>query len=347
MKTLIQFFGVLSTAFAVCAILSTGVQAQELTLSKQLTNDKTVTSNTGVIFDTDSENPTLVKIGRDYYLTHINSYAGGFKIYHSRNLMQWVPLTTIKIAESFTPTSVNLTYSDGMFFIYYTTGSLNHTNAQKVENFALYADRIEGPWSKPFALNINNAEHPSHIEGENFTRFLLFSDGKGIEMQENGVESKGEIHKVYTHGHCSDTLADTVCTALRPRHFKHNGVYYQLCTVECNATGTKTFSTVIHRAKKPIGPWEKAQQNPLLATKNIEPGLTYMGNATLISDVDKNWWILFNAADTSTGSNRIITLLAPINWNNEGWPEVKDEIIGKSLTVKPSGETIDLANIKN
>ena len=347
MRTLTQILKAFTKTLAVCAMLTSVAVAQVSTLNSPQTNNAENVLCSSIIFDTDSENPTIIKVGRDYYLTHINSSAKGFQIYQSRNLMQWLPITTIKIAENFKASSVNLNYTDGMFFIYYSIGSNNNTNTQKVENFALYADRIEGPWSTPFNLNISNADQPSHIEGENFTRFLLFSNGKGIEMQENGVESKGELREFYKGWHCCNNAENTNCKALRPHHIKHNGYYYQLCTIECNHADTIIRSTVIFRATKPVGPWERGSEVPFIDSKKLEPGLSFFGNAIIIPDADKNWWVLFNANNNTSGSNRIITMLAPVKWNSQGWPEIKCESIGLNMPEKPSGEIIVCLTTKN
>ena len=106
----------------------------------------------------------------------------------------------------------------------------------------------------------------------------------------------------------------------------------------------------IVRADSPWGPFEAYPANPILTHRNTQNEQTIQGtgHADLVEDANGAWWIAFLAFRPVWGKLPTYhhlgreTFLAPVRWDEEGWPLVNDgkttelEMTLPSLTTAPT-----------
>ena len=99
------------------------------------------------IMSGDHPDPTILKDGADYYMTFstFDSYPG-LVIWHSRDLVNWRPVTAALTRNVGSVWAPELTKHNGRYFLYVPVKSSPNTS------YVIWADRIEGPWSDPIDL---------------------------------------------------------------------------------------------------------------------------------------------------------------------------------------------------
>ena len=85
----------------------------------------------------DYPDPSIVRVGQDYYMAHSSfMYAPGLLVWHSRNLTDWVPLChalQTYVGDIWAP---DMVYVNGLFYIYFPANGTN---------YVIYAEKAEGP----------------------------------------------------------------------------------------------------------------------------------------------------------------------------------------------------------
>lgn len=155
----------------------------------------------------DYPDPTIVRDGEDYYMTHSAfNYVPGLTVFHSRDLVNWKPVgyaLTEYLGSVWAP---DISCHDGRYYIYFTVSAGN----DNFSNYVVYADRPEGPWSKPVDLHIGGWIDPCHAVDESTGERWLFmsglrcednivsgyysSDGKTWKKESFGMEMSGYNH---------------------------------------------------------------------------------------------------------------------------------------------------------
>ncbi|MDR1115902.1 MAG: family 43 glycosylhydrolase, partial [Tannerella sp.] len=90
------------------------------------------------IFPGDYPDPTVLRDGDDFYMTHSPFYyAPGFFIWHSTDLMNWQPVCRALNRWSGSAMAPDLVKHKGKYYIYYPAAGTN---------FVIWADSIKGKW---------------------------------------------------------------------------------------------------------------------------------------------------------------------------------------------------------
>jgi beta-xylosidase len=120
------------------------------------------------IFSGDYPDPSILVDGEDYYLAFTtNDYYPGLPIWHSKDLINWTPVTyaiTKNVGSVWAPDFVK---HNDKYYIYFPANGTN---------WVVWADNIEGPWSDPIDLKINRID-PGHVVDENGNRYLYLNHG--------------------------------------------------------------------------------------------------------------------------------------------------------------------------
>jgi beta-xylosidase len=103
----------------------------------------------------DHPDPTILKDGLDYYLTFstFDSYPG-LVIWHSRDLVNWRPVTAALTKNVGSVWAPELTKHNGRYFLYLPVKAAPNTI------YVIWADNIKGPWSEPIDLRLPNNIDP-------------------------------------------------------------------------------------------------------------------------------------------------------------------------------------------
>ena len=136
----------------------------------------------------DYADPTILRDGDDYYMTHSPFfYKPGFLIWHSKDLMNWESIGRALADWNGNAMAPDLVKVDGRYYIYYPASKTN---------FVIWSDDIRGPWSKPIDLKISGID-PGHIITPDGTRYLFTSKGQVTPLTEDGLAKAGETVTVY------------------------------------------------------------------------------------------------------------------------------------------------------
>ena len=267
-----------------------------------------------VILSGDYPDPSVMRDGEDYYMTHSPFYyAPGFLIWHSRDLMNWEPICRVMPEYEGSAMAPDLLKYKGKYYIYYPA---------KGTNWVIWANDIKGPWSKPIDLKVSGID-PGHIADQEGNRYLYVDKGEVIRLTDDGLATIGQKQKVY-EGWRYPNHWETECMCLEsPKLNYHNGYYYLTSAQGGTAGPATSHMAVAARSKSVTGPWENSPYNPVVHTCSAHDNWWSKGHGTLIDDVNGNWWIVYHAYAKGYHTLGRSTLIEPIEWTADGWYRTK------------------------
>ncbi len=266
----------------------------------------------------DYPDPSIVRVGKDYYMTHSSfNYYPGLIVWHSTDLINWKRIShglTKNVGSVWAP---DLVYVKNKYYIYFPAGGTN---------WVVYADSPEGPWSEPVDLNLSGYIDPGHVEDDEGNRYLYLSKGYVVKLTDDGLATAEEPVKNY-EGWQFPKEWSTECFCLEsPKSTVKDGYYY-LTTAEGGTAGPATAHMVVSaRAKSPYGPFENSPYNPIVHTEDRSERWWNQGHGTLVDDVNGNWWIMYHGYEKHFQTLGRQTLMLPIEWTEDGWFKVPDGV---------------------
>jgi xylan 1,4-beta-xylosidase len=281
------------------------------------------------VFAGDYPDPSLLREGSDYYIVHSSfDYYPGLLIWHSKDLINWTPVTHALHKYVGSVWAPDLIKFKNKYYIYFPA---NNTN------FVVTADKISGPWSEPVDLKVGNID-PGHVTDENGKRYLYFSGGGYVPLSDDGLSVTGELKQAY-NGWPIPREWSIECFCLEgPKLLKH-GNYYYLIMAEGGTAGPPTSHMVVAaRSKSPFGPWENSPYNPVVRTSNISEKWWSTGHGTLFEDANGKWWMVFHGYEKGLANMGRQTLLLPMEWTNDGWFKTPGGIRTGDPIKRPGGE---------
>jgi beta-xylosidase len=265
-----------------------------------------------VILRGDYPDPSIIREGKDYYMTHSPFYyLPGFLILHSQDLVHWEPVCRPLVKNVGSAMAPDLVKHNGRYYIYFPASGTN---------WVIWADDIRGQWSDPVDLKVGGID-PGHIVGEDGKRYLHLSAGAIVQLSDDGLSVVGKPETVYEGWeYPKDWNVECMCLE-SPKLIQKDGYFY-LISAEGGTAGPATSHAVVAaRSRSVKGPWENAPNNPIVHTYSSEEQWWSKGHGTLIDDVNGNWWIVYHAYERNYHSLGRQTLLEPIEWTNDGWLE--------------------------
>lgn len=274
--------------------------------------------------------PSVCRVGEDYYLvTSSFDYFPGIPIFHSQDLVNWRQLGHVLTRESqlqlggqfppgwsegiYAPT---IRYHAGFFYVITTNISIQ-------KSFYVWAEHPEGPWSEPVFLEGWGGVDPSLFFDEDGKVYLtgttnFFGEQPGIYQAELDIKS-GEIlteRRLIWEGTGGSHPEG-------PHLYRINGWYYLMVAEGGTEYG---HMETISRSHNPYGPFDSNPANPILSNRSTPKPIQATGHADLIQAADGSWWCVFLGIRPVAGAKRHIlgreTNLAPVSWDEEGWPVV-------------------------
>jgi xylan 1,4-beta-xylosidase len=277
--------------------------------------------------------PSLCRVDNNYYLvTSTFEYFPGVPVFHSHDLIHWrqighclsrdsqLPLEKARSSGGiYAPT---IRHHKGKFYMV-------TTNVSAGKHFYVTTEDPAGEWSEPI-----------WIEREGIDSSLFFDeDGKvyfswtmrsaiyqaEIDIQTGQLLSPDRLIWKGTGGRYPEA----------PHLYKINDLYYLLIAEGGTEYG---HMVTIARSTSPWGDFEPCPHNPILSHRNLEMHhrIQATGHADLIQAHDGSWWMVFLAFRTMNHSmNHHLgreTFLAPVSWDEEGWPIVyKNGIVEEKM----------------
>jgi beta-xylosidase len=278
----------------------------------------------------DHPDASPIRVGDDFYLTHSSfDYAPGLLIWHSRDLINWLPVAAALRRYHGNVYAPYLCEYQSRFYIYFPAdGRLR----------VVHADHPAGLWSEPVDLGIN-AIDPAHI-AENGRRFLYMAGGLMAELTADGLAVKTPPRKVLDPWPIPATTR-MECTCLEgPKLLEHNGWFY-LNVAEGGTAGPATSHSVISaRSRHADGPWEFSPLNPIVHTRSRDDRWLSLGHGRLVDTAQGNWFITVHSYENGYRTLGRQLLLLPIEWTPDGWFRVATGVTAESEIAVPVPGTI-------
>lgn len=273
----------------------------------------------------DHPDPTVLKDGDDYYMTFssFNSYPG-IIIWHSRDLVNWIPVGAALQKNIGTVWALDLCKHGDRYYIYIPAAP----DGSPWSIFVIWADDIKGPWSDPIDLKIEGCIDPGHAVGEDGKRYLFVNGIRKIRLTDDGLATDGQLENAYNPWRYPD---DWIVENFAPEGPKlmRRGEWFYLVTAVGGTAGPVTGHMVIAARSRSIhGPWEHCPHNPLVRTLSEAEPWWSRGHATLVEGPkekgkEENWWMVYHAYENGFRTLGRQTILEPIEWTDDGWFRAK------------------------
>lgn len=268
--------------------------------------------------------PSVCRVGDDYYLvTSSFHYFPGVPLYHSKDLVNWEQLGHVLNRES------QLHLPDANFWSGIYAPSIRHhdrrfymitTNCSDKGNFIVWTDDIQsGEWSDPIWIDIPGIDPELFWDEDGSCWYNGCANDAIVQCRIDPDTGKilSEPKKIWqgTGGRYPEA----------PHIYKKDGWYFLLI-----AEGGTEFGhgVTIARSRSIDGPYNPAPHNPILThfkqSTQTNP-IQGVGHADMIQTHDDSWWLVCLGFRTQSGNHHLMgreTFLAPVEWNEDGWPIV-------------------------
>jgi xylan 1,4-beta-xylosidase len=298
----------------------------------------------------DYPDPTVVRVGRDYWATATTSeWAPQFPILHSRDLVNWRTVGSVfrqrpawSVGNYWAP---EITHHRGRFYVYYTARKKDGPLCVAVAT----ARRATGPYTDhgPLVCQEVGSIDGFAVTDERGRRYLLWKEdgnSKSLptpiwaqQLSADGTRLVGERKELLRNTepwekHPTLPYGDLI---EGPAVVRRNGWFYMFfsgnfcCARECN------YMMGVARARRLLGPWEKNPRNPILRGNE---NWKCPGHGTLVTDTAGRDWMLYHAMDAKdfvyVGRQG---LLDEVRWGRDGWPTINEGRGPSARAAAPGG----------
>ncbi len=272
---------------------------------------------TNPILGGDHPDPTVVRDGEDYYMTHSSfEYIPGLTVYHSQDLVNWEPIGSALHQYFGSVWAPDMCKFKNKYYVYFTVDKGN----DDFYNYVVTSKSPYGPWSEPVDLKIGSWIDPCHVYDEKKdARWLFLSGGHRIRLADDGLSTIGKMEKVYDGWQIPRNWIVEGKALEGPKVKKIGGYYYFLNAQGGTAGPATTHMAIVARSRSVDGPWENCPRNPLIHTYNSAEKWWSKGHASLIDTPDGKWWAVYHAYDKERLNQGRQTLLEPIELTTDGW----------------------------
>ena len=268
--------------------------------------------------------PSVCRVGDDYYMVNSSfCYFPGVPVHHSKDLIHWeqighcitrpaqTRLQNIGVWNGiYAPT---IRHHDGTFYMV-------TTNVSGGGNFYVTTKDPAGEWSDPVYVREGGIDPDLFFDDDGKT-YLLTAQGAGeihlaeIDLKTGRLLSRSEIIWRGTGGRCAEG----------PHMYKKDGWYYLMIAEGGTEYG---HCETIARSRDLRGPFEGCPSNPILShalARGYQNPIQGTGHADLIQAHDGSWWMVCLGFRVLGGFYHVTgreTFLAPVKWDENGWPVV-------------------------
>ncbi len=273
--------------------------------------------------------PSVCRVGEDYYLaTSSFNWFPGLPIFHSRDLVNWRKIGHVLDR----PEHLPLNDPPGAMFrgIWAPTLRYHHgkfycvtTNNGFTGNILMQAEDPAGPWSKPIELGHGGWDNSLFFDDDG-TCYYSWTEGKDPSVRQVILDPEtGEFL-----GEERGISNGTGSGGTEGSHLYRIGDWYYLLLAEGGTHMGHMLSLL--RGRSPWGPFEPSPHGPFLTHRHTEMNqmIKALGHGDLIEDHEGNWWVLalgFRSTGWICFASHVCgreTFLAPVNWREDGWPQV-------------------------
>ncbi|PZQ51070.1 MAG: xylan 1,4-beta-xylosidase [Novosphingobium pentaromativorans] len=289
----------------------------------------------------DFPDPTILKDGEDYYLTHSSFEAApGLLIWHSRDLVNWTPVGPALQNPLGIVFAVDLVKHDGRYYIYIPFMAAPWSKGLKsfANIYVIHADDIRGPWSEPVDLGIGGLIDPGHVVGEDGKRYLFLSGVNRVRLSDDGLATDGPVEKVYDGWKYPDDWITEAYSLEGPKLMRRGDWFYLITAVGGTAGPPTGHMVTVARSRSIDGPWQDCPHNPIVRTWNPADKWLSRGHASFVEGPGGDWWAVYHGYENGFHTLGRQTLLEPIRWDAEGWPRAMGGDLAKPLPSPRGGK---------
>ncbi|ESQ73513.1 family 43 glycosylhydrolase [Asticcacaulis sp. AC402] len=267
----------------------------------------------------DHPDPSILKDGSDYYMTFstFDAYPG-LVIWHSKDLVNWQPVTAALTRNIGSVWAPELCKHEGRYYLYIPTKKTTAPGS-KTTSWVIWADDIKGPWSDPIDLDLPAHIDPGHAVGEDGSRWLFLSGGDRVRLSDDGLSRVGAPEHVYDPWRYPDDWDVEGFSPEGPKVTRQGRYVYLVLAVGGTAGPPTGHMVIAARSKSINGPWEQHPRNPLVRTTSLDEKWWSRGHATLVEGPSGDWWSVYHGYENGLWTLGRQTLLAPVTWSNDGW----------------------------
>ena len=259
----------------------------------------------------DHPDPTLLKDGADYYMTASSLQScPGVVIRHSRDLVNWRPVTAALTQPLGTVWATHLVKHGGRYFIYIPV-----LQGQRCAVYVIHADDIRGPWSEPIDLGLDGCLDPHHVVGEDGQRHLFVNGARRIVLSDDGLATRGELQFTHRPGQPLRESRGDLLTPAGSRLLRRGEFFYMISAV---AT-PQSHLLAVARARSVLGPWEDCPFNPIASGGGADDAWRSSGQASLVEGPGGDWWMACHGHENGYRTLGRQALLQPVEWTRDGW----------------------------
>ena len=267
------------------------------------------------VFAGDHPDPTILRDGEDYYVTFSSFDAyPGLVIWHSRDLVNWRPVTAALRTPIGSVWAPELVRHDGRYFLYIPARFPDRRSI-----WVIHADRIEGPWSEPIDLRLPDHIDPGHAVGEDGERYLFLSGGDRVKLRPDGLATAGPVEHVYNPWRYPEDWTVETFAPEGPKLVRRGGWYYMTTAVGGTAGPPTGHMVIMARSRSIHGPWQNDPRNPVIRTRSETEKWWSRGHATLFEGPGGRWWMIYHGYENGYWTLGRQTLLEPVEWTADGW----------------------------
>jgi xylan 1,4-beta-xylosidase len=271
----------------------------------------------------DYPDPSILKDGDDYYMTHSSFDASpGLIIWQSRDLVNWQPIGPALRRPLGTVFAVDIAKHHGRYFIYipfmkapWSTGLAGFANI-----YVIHADSMAGPWSEPVDLKISGLIDPGHVVGEDGKRYLFLSGINRVVLTDDGLATAGPVEPAYAGWSIPDDWITEGYSLEGPKLFRRDGWFYLVSAVGGTSGPPTGHMVIVARSRSVKGPWDNCPHNPIVRTANADQAWLSRGHATLVEGPGGKWSMVYHGYEKDYRTLGRQTLLEPMAWGADGWP---------------------------
>jgi xylan 1,4-beta-xylosidase len=284
----------------------------------------------------DHPDPNVLKDGDDYYATFSSFlYYPGIPLWHSRDLVNWTPLTAALTKNIGSIWALDIAKHTGRYFIYIP--ALDTADSSRpLKTWVIHADSMHGPWSEPIDMKLDGFIDPGHVVGEDGKRYLFFNGGRRVRISDDGLSAAGPTEQVYNGWPIPEDWIIEGFSLEGPKLLQKDGWYYMFSGQGGTAGPPTSHMVVVARSRSIHGPWVNCPDNPIVHTANAREPWWSRGHATPVQGPTGDWWLVYHGYENGFRTLGRQMLLEPIEWTAAGWPRALGGDLSQPLR-KPRG----------
>jgi xylan 1,4-beta-xylosidase len=262
----------------------------------------------------DHPDPAVLKDGADYYMTCSSGQCyPGAVIWHSRDLVNWVPCVAALNRPVGVVRAMDLVKHDGRYFLYIPVQQPGRTTV-----YVIHADDIRGPWSAPIDLCLDGCLGCGHAVGDDGVRHLFVNGDTRVRLTDDGLATVG----ARMAARVGDNPA--VMPSAGSQVMRHGDFFYSVTATD-GTDGSPGGHITVSRSRSLTGHWERCPFDPIGNAEGADGSGWTRGRAALVQGPAGDWWMVCHGFDNSCRPMGRQLLLESVEWTRDGWFRLSDD----------------------